>query len=72
MVEQCHADPDYAAGLLFEVRRNGDWVELAILLPEMTEAFGKTRGESLPMQNSCYRLLNRLWHISWYWERPVQ
>ena len=41
IAEQFHADPDYAAELLIEVRRNGDSAELAILLRQMAKAFGQ-------------------------------
>ncbi|MGX5218521.1 transcriptional regulator [Pseudomonas segetis] len=41
MAEQFRADPDYAAELLIEVRRNGDSAELAILLRQMVKAFGQ-------------------------------
>lgn len=44
MAEQFHADPDYAAELLIEVRRNGDSDELAILLRQMAKAFGQDEG----------------------------
>ncbi|NVZ60963.1 transcriptional regulator [Pseudomonas gingeri] len=41
MAEQFHADPDYAAELLIEVRRDGDSDELAILVRQMAKAFGQ-------------------------------
>ncbi|RMP33034.1 transcriptional regulator [Pseudomonas coronafaciens] len=41
MAEQFHADPDYAAELLIEVRHNGDSDELAILLRQMAKAFAQ-------------------------------
>lgn len=47
MVEQFHANPAYAAELLTEVRRNGDSTELAILLRQITKAFGQDEGWSL-------------------------
>jgi DNA-binding phage protein len=47
MAEQFHADPDYAAELLIEVRRSGDSAELAILLRQMARAFGQDGGGSL-------------------------
>ena len=40
MAEQFRADPTYAAELLAEVRRDGNPDELAILLRQMSEAFG--------------------------------
>ncbi|MBD9590439.1 transcriptional regulator [Pseudomonas sp. PDM03] len=47
MAEQFRADPDYAAELLIEVRRNGDSAELAILLRQMAKVFGQDEGWSL-------------------------
>lgn len=44
MAEQFRADPDYAAVLLIEVRRSGDSAELAILLRQITKAFGQDGG----------------------------
>jgi|TARA_A100001391_G_scaffold205456_1_gene206529 DNA-binding phage protein len=41
MAEHFRADPNYAAELLAEVRRNGDPAELAILLRQMAAAFGQ-------------------------------
>jgi len=41
MAEQFHANPDYAAELLIEVRRDGDSDEQAILLRQMAKAFGQ-------------------------------
>lgn len=41
MAEQFRADPDYAAELLIDVRRNGDSEELAILLRQIAKAFGQ-------------------------------
>lgn len=41
MAEQFHANPDYAAELLNEVRRDGDSDEQAILLRQMAKAFGQ-------------------------------
>lgn len=47
MAELFHADPDYAAELLIEVRRSGDSAELAILLRQMAKAFRQDEGGSL-------------------------
>ena len=47
MGEQFRANPNYAAELLIEVRRNGDSAELAILLRQMAKAFGQQEGWSL-------------------------
>jgi hypothetical protein len=47
MAEQFHADMDYAAELLIEVRHNGDSAELAILLRQLAKAFGEDEGWSL-------------------------
>ncbi|KRB05430.1 transcriptional regulator [Pseudomonas sp. Root68] len=47
MAEQFYTDPDYAAKLLIEVRRNGDAAELAILLRQMAKAFGQDEEWSL-------------------------
>ena len=47
MAEQFHADSDYAAELLIEVRRNGDSAELAILLRQVAKALGQDEGWSL-------------------------
>ncbi|WP_425519606.1 hypothetical protein [Xanthomonas campestris] len=41
MAEHFRADPAYAAELLVEVRRGGNPDELAILLRQMAEAFGR-------------------------------
>ena len=41
MAEQFHTNSTYAVELLIEVRRNGDPAELAILLRQMTKAFGQ-------------------------------
>lgn len=47
MAEQFRADPDYAAELLIEVRRNGDSAEMAILLRQLAKAFEQDEGWSL-------------------------
>ncbi|NNB50427.1 transcriptional regulator [Pseudomonas fragi] len=47
MAEQFRADPGYAAELLTEVRRNGESAELAIILRQMAQAFGRDEWWSL-------------------------
>ncbi|WP_437436371.1 transcriptional regulator [Pseudomonas lundensis] len=47
MAEQFRADPGYAAELLEEVRRNGEPAELAIILRQLVQAFGRNEGCSL-------------------------
>jgi len=47
MAEQFRADPDYAAELLIDVRRNGDSEKLAILLRQIAKAFGQDGAWSL-------------------------
>ena len=47
VAEQFRADPGYAAELLEEVRRNGEPAELAIILRQLVQAFGRNEGCSL-------------------------
>ncbi|MGR6034989.1 MAG: hypothetical protein ACU4EQ_09445 [Candidatus Nitrosoglobus sp.] len=49
MAEHFHADPTYAAELLAEVRRSGDPAELAILLRQMTAAFGEDCDDAISL-----------------------
>ncbi len=41
MVENFRANPEYAAILLMDVRRNGDSAEVDIVLRQLAEAFGQ-------------------------------
>lgn len=47
MAEHFRADPASAAELLFEVRREGNPAELAILLRQMAMAFGQDAERTL-------------------------